>query len=68
MLGQFMNGVIKWTTRSEITNVCLITLEYDESLINIKKNPKDFDKNNHDGTSLVSAWPLHFYFCSASPD
>ena len=40
MLGQFMNGVMKWTTRSEITNMCLITLEYDESLINTKKTPK----------------------------
>ena len=36
MLGQFMNGVMKWTTHSEIRNMCLITLEYDESLINIK--------------------------------
>ena len=35
-----MNGVMKWTTCSEITNMCLIRLEYDESLINIKKNPK----------------------------
>ena len=26
MLGQFMNGVMKWTTRSKITNMCLITL------------------------------------------
>ena len=40
MLGQFMNGVMKWTTRSEIANMCLITLEYDESLLNIKKTPK----------------------------
>ena len=63
-----MNGVMKWTTRSEITSMCLITLEYDESLINTKKNPKDFDTNNHDGTSLVSAWPLHFYFRSAGRD
>ena len=37
MLGQFMNGVMKWTTRSEITNMCRITLEYDESF---KKSPK----------------------------
>ena len=60
VLGRFMNGVMKWTTCSEITNMCVIKLEYDESLINIKKNLEDFDKNNHDGTSLVTAWPLHF--------
>ena len=42
MLGQFMNGVMKWTTRSEIANMCLITLEYDENLISIKKTPKTF--------------------------
>ena len=40
--------------------MCVIKLEYDESLINIKKNPEDFDTNNHDGTSLATAWPLHF--------
>ena len=40
MLGQFMKSVMKWTARSEIANMCLITLEYDESLLNIKKTPK----------------------------
>ena len=35
-----MNGVMKWTTCSEITYMWVIKLEYDESLINIKKNPK----------------------------
>ena len=28
-----MNGVMKWTTCSEITNMCVIELEYDESLM-----------------------------------
>ena len=60
MLGRLMNGVMKWTTCSETMNMCIIKLEYDESLINIKKEPEDFDKNSHDGTSLVTAWPLHF--------
>ena len=57
---RFINGVLKWTTCNEIKNMCVIKLEYDESLINIKKNPEDFDTNNHDGTSLATAWPLHF--------
>ena len=35
-----MNGVLKWNTCSEITNMCVIKLEYDESLINTKKTPK----------------------------
>ena len=55
-----MNGVMKWNTCSEITNMCVIKLEYDESLINTKKNPEDFDTNNHDGTYLVTVCPLHF--------
>ena len=60
VVGRFINGVLKWSTCNEIKNMCVIKLEYDESLINIKKNPEDFDTNNHDGTSLVTAWPLHF--------
>ena len=55
-----MNGVMKWTRCSEITSMCAIKLEYDESLTNIKKNPEDFDTNDHDGTSLVTSWALHF--------
>ena len=35
-----MNGVMKRNTCSEITNMCVIKLEYDESLINTKKNTK----------------------------
>ena len=35
-----MNGIMKWTTYTEITNMCVIKLEYDESLINIKNTPK----------------------------
>ena len=57
-----MNGVMKWTTCTEITNMCVIKLEYDESLINIKKYPKDFDTNNHDGTSLELLGPSAFNF------
>ena len=60
MLGRFMNDVMKWTTCGDITNMCVIKLEYDESLINIKKNPEYFDTSSHDGTSLVTAWSLHF--------
>ena len=40
--------------------MCVIKLEYDETLINIKKASEDFDTNYHDGTSLVTVWPLHF--------
>ena len=32
-----MNDVMKWTTDSEITNMYVIKLEDDESLINNKK-------------------------------
>ena len=67
LLGRFMNDVMKWTTNSEITNMCVIKLEDYESLINIRKI-KDFDANNHDGTYLVTAWPLHFLFPFARPD
>ena len=49
-----MNDVMKWTTNSEITNMCVIKLEDYESLINIRKI-KYFDANNHDGTYLVTA-------------
>ena len=49
-----MNGVMKRNTCSEITNMCVIKLEDYESLINIRQT-KDFDANNHDGTSLVTA-------------
>ena len=35
-----MNGVMKWTTCSEIANMWAIKLEYDESLTNFKKDPK----------------------------
>ena len=41
-------------------NMSVIKSEYDENLINIKKNPEDFDTSNHHMTSLVTAWPLHF--------
>ena len=33
--------------------MCGIKLDYDESLINIKK-PEDFDTNNHDWTSSAT--------------
>ena len=35
-----MNGVMKWTACSEITNMYVIKLEHDENLISIKYNPK----------------------------
>ena len=38
----------------------VIKLEYGKSLINIKKKNQDFDKNNHEVSTLVTAWPLHF--------
>ena len=37
VLGRFMNSVMKWTTCCEITNMCVIKLEYDESITSIKK-------------------------------
>ena len=40
LLRRFMNGVMKWTICSEITNMCVIKWEYDESIINIKETPK----------------------------
>ena len=40
MLGRFMNDVMKWTTYSEITSMCVIKLDDYESLINIKKKQR----------------------------
>ena len=62
MLGQFMNGVMKWTTRSKITNMCLITLEYDESVINIKKTPKTLTQITMMGPPQSLLGPSTFTF------
>ena len=59
-----MNVVMKWTTMdcSEITNMCVIKLEYDESLINIKKVPKTLTQITMMGPPWSLLGPFTFNF------
>ena len=63
MLGRFMTGVMKWTICDEITNMCVIKLEYDERLINIIKTPKTLTQVTMMGLPYSLVPPLLMSFC-----